>query len=152
MASSFIEYKDKGIWFKDGLLRYAAMYLYKKMIEHPAKEEWINSMADLVKDNTLGYFNGFMHFNFDEYLNSPERLKTFHSILDKAIAQLKTKDIRVNILEDMVDVMDEEDLSMFSQNPYFFKRDRLMQALIFIKRLLNGEVLNDTQDSESYLL
>ena len=152
MASSFIDFKDKGIWFRDGLLRYAAMYLYKEMMKNPTKEEWIDSMATLVKDNMHGHFNGFMHFNFDKYLTSSKRIKIFQSMLDKTIAYLKTKDIELNMLTDVGDVMDDADFRIFSDDPYFFSRDRLILVLIFINRLLNEEALNSTQDSESYLI
>src|SRR4051812_9617741 len=90
MGSSFVEYKDKGVWFRDALVAMALDFVVNE-IKKTEQPEWMQDYSLRLLYASQGLFPGFTTLEFDEYLNIPEKRDYFIGILDKTIDELRKK-------------------------------------------------------------
>lgn len=147
MASSFVEYNQKGFWIQDGILCITLIFLYDSMSESNIPP-WAFEFRDHLKLNSLGDFHGFMHLNLDKYLTTDERGAFFAEIINKTTADLKTKDRRVNVgnLAGKVKDVDPDD-PIFNT---YVDSERPIKVLDYLKRLVEGKLVTTVSDPVNY--
>ncbi|WP_341840872.1 hypothetical protein [Chitinophaga caseinilytica] len=114
MSSSYHEFKDRGFWENDGPAGIAAAYLLRYLQELPGKPDWLLEFQELVKDNSKGYFVGWMHFSFDEFLVTEERRRLLSEVLQDVRHQLHE-------METMLDIEELNALYTDDEHPLMFK-------------------------------
>jgi hypothetical protein len=70
LASSFLEYKNRGFWIYDSILEpiCAVMYICSKATT--ANIEWKIEFENIMLKNASGNFNSHMHLDFDKWIQS----------------------------------------------------------------------------------
>lgn len=137
MASSYVEYNNRGFWVKDGLLRIVDSYLYLCIKNQPYEEDWILEMAEYIRLNSVGYFNGFMNYDFDKYLIDQGRINTVVSIIQKTIDFLSSKPQHLNLSEDLEAVLDDELKDLYAGLPG--NRNKIIETLYRLIGLIRNE-------------
>lgn len=152
MASSFVTFDVKiddnsiGFWIHDSLFEVVCAHMLlvirQESIDIPG---WLKEMEELIKDNSLGYFQSFMHIDFDVYLADNDRKGTFLGIIDKAKQKLSGKE----------SLTTEELDSLLTGNiarkwTYPLTVSRLIKAFIYLELLIKGQLEIKVGDPDTY--
>ncbi len=88
MATSFISYKNKGIWIEDSILELAIIFILKHLDDD---SDWLMPFKERLRNNKKGYFVGFMNLGLDKHLSDIDKINYFSKVLDNAISELLSR-------------------------------------------------------------
>jgi hypothetical protein len=126
MASSFISYKENGFWIKDDILCVALGYIYCVMVQIKDQSGWLSDMTQLVKDNSLGYYQSYMHLNFDDILENELKRGIILEILDNAKRFIASREEVLDLKELNALVYDEKAKDIWSGE---ILKDRILKVV-----------------------
>lgn len=93
MATSYIEYKEKGFWSNDTFIELSVQYIINFFNTKSSEEEWIEEyINDWLFYIAKGNFPGFIDMKFEEYMVDERMIKKFVSLVQATKMYLLTKD------------------------------------------------------------
>lgn len=79
-----MNFQGRVFWIKDHILEVVLAFLYVHMLRMEVGSEWVEKWKDVVKNNSLGYFSGFIDLHFDDLIVNPEIKVELREIIDGA--------------------------------------------------------------------
>jgi hypothetical protein len=149
MASSFITINDQnGFWVKDALFECLCSYLAQVIkTSELEKPEWLISLSDIIKKNSLGLYPSYMHLELEDYLIDDERKALFVKFLDITKQALIAKGDFIDI-EELNSFVVDKTLQPYWSHP--LEISRLIKILDYIKMLIDGQITIKVDDPIDY--
>lgn len=89
MGSSFVEFRSKGFWVRDGSLEIWLALLVEQIDRDPSPPTWLRDLREQWHIATMG-FNGCVPTELNEYLTTTERTAVALTLSKQAMRQLVT--------------------------------------------------------------
>lgn len=143
MATSYVEFKDKGFWSVDVLISISGAYMYIEMQNFPEglKYDWFNEHMKDIRLNSYGYFVGFTTLKLDDYLIDDIRVNLFKKVVQTTLNTLETKKGEILYLEELNKLVDHEGEKIWSDRWVY--KSKVVATLGYILKILNGEDVVD---------
>lgn len=105
MSTSYIRYKEYGFWAEDSDMQILSGLLYYTYALKPLNYEPLTEFSSHLKLVSLGYFNSYIHFDFDLLFQDKIKFDSLKFLLnDTGLLIVKYKCDRINLsfLNDVV--------------------------------------------------
>ncbi|WP_337043898.1 hypothetical protein [Emticicia sp. 17c] len=106
MATSFIEFSENGFWENDSITEISLSYLLLVSEQMESTPEWFLEYKEFLRTISLGYFPSYIHFNFEDWLISRDRIDFFINLIDNTLKYLEKKDSEIP----------QEEINLFVKN------------------------------------
>lgn len=88
MASSFVEYREKGFWARDGKLEVWLHLLVCEIDKLDSLPSWLLNLREHWEFQTAGNCSGFMSAKLDEFVTDDERREQILLLSERALQRL----------------------------------------------------------------
>lgn len=135
MSTSFIEYHEKGFWINDFIIELAIEYLVINLSSTKI-ELWVDDyIIEKLIPISKGYFPGYIHLGFEEYLHEADKLGFLIKEIDKTMDLVYGRGDFIST-EELNSFVVNENLQVKSSRP--FPIHPIIETLKRLKQLLQG--------------
>lgn len=86
MSSSFVEYRGRGFWSRDGYLEHVLALMVQRIGDSP-EQKWLEDLRDHWRGQSSGAFRGWIHPMLDDFVTNVERRDAILRLLNDLVAQ-----------------------------------------------------------------